>query len=374
MNEEKYWSRILPLGNEKLLRLATEASRVGVWEIDLNSKEVHRNIFHDQAFGYKEMQSEWNVERFKSHLHPDDRDQIVERIESCISENGSYELDFRVIWPDQTIHWLSTAAKIDVEGEAKKLVGTVIDITEKKRAEEAMQEALFYRDEFLSIASHELKTPLTSIKLQSQLFKRMVARKDPLVYRPDRLNRLMDQTDRHVTRLVRLVDDMLDISRIRTGKLSISKEIVDCSELTKEVVERFKIQFHEAGIDGPVIDDIIPCITACDRFRIEQVLSNLLNNALRYGRNKPVSVSLKVVDDKIEFSVKDQGFGISKRDQEKIFSRFQRAIPASEVSGLGLGLYIAKQIVEAHNGKIKVESEPGTGSVFSFHIPLNGVL
>ena len=104
------------------------------------------------------------------------------------------------------------------------------------------------------------------------------------------------------------------------------------------------------------------------------MISNLLNNSLRYGRNKPVSVKLKLIDGGIEFSVKDQGFGISKRDQDKIFSRFQRAIPASEVSGLGLGLYIAKQIVEAHNGKIKVESELGVGSVFTFHIPTNGVV
>lgn len=374
MNEEKYWSRVLPLGNEKLLRLATEASRVGVWEIDLSSKEVHRNIFHDQAFGYKEMQSEWNIEKFKSHLHPDDRKDVVKKIETSIAENGSYELEFRVIWPDHTIHWLSIAAKMDGEASERKLVGTVIDITEKKRTEEAMQEALFYRDEFLSIASHELKTPLTSIKLQSQLFKRMVARKDPLVYRPDRLNRLMDQTDRHVTRLVRLVDDMLDISRIRTGKLSISKELVDCAELTKEVVEKYKEQFKDAGIEGPVIEKLEMGKAFCDRFRIKQVIENLLNNALRYGRNRPVSVNLQLNDGRIEFSVKDQGLGISKQDQEKIFSRFQRAIPASEVSGLGLGLYIAKQIVEAHDGKIKVESEPGVGSVFSFYIPHNGVV
>lgn len=374
MNEEKYWSRVLPLGNEKLLRLATEASRVGVWEIDLASKDVHRNIFHDLAFGYKEMQPEWNVETFKSHLHPDDRDEVVKIIESSLSERGSYELDFRVVWPDQTIHWLSTAAKFDGDGENKKLVGTVVDITEKKRAEEAMQEALFYRDEFLSIASHELKTPLTSIKLQSQLFKRMVARKDPLVYRPDRLDRLMDQTDRHVTRLVRLVDDMLDISRIRTGKLNISKEMVNCADLVKEVAEKYKTQFKDAGVEGPFIDEIQDTITACDRFRIEQVLGNLLNNALRYGRNKPVRISLKNIEEKVEISVKDEGLGITKRDQEKIFSRFQRAIPASEVSGLGLGLYIAKQIVEAHNGKIIVESEPGVGSTFSFYIPLSGVL
>lgn len=374
MNEEKYWSRVLPLENEKLLRLATEASRVGVWEFDLSTNEVHRNIFHDLAFGYKEMQLEWNAEKFKSHLHPDDKDEVLSRIDFSLAENSSYELEFRVIWPDHTIHWLSTAAKIDGNSNGKKLVGTIIDITEKKRAEEAMQEALFYRDEFLSIASHELKTPLTSIKLQSQLFKRMVARKDPLVYRPDRLNRLMDQTDKHVTRLVRLVDDMLDISRIRSGKLSILKEMVDCSYLFTEVAEKFKSQFAEAGVEGPVIEHIEPCVAACDRFRIEQVLSNLLNNALRYGRNRPVSISLKAINDQVEFAVKDQGLGISKKDQLKVFSRFQRAIPASEVSGLGLGLYIAKQIIEAHNGKIKVESELGSGSTFTFSIPLNGVV
>lgn len=374
MNDDNYWSRILPSENNNLMQLAIEASRIGVWELNLSTYEIHRNIFYDNAFGYEKIQSCWNIKLLKSHLYPDDHDHFVQMVEEAQNNRSTCEFEFRVIWPDQTLHWLGMTAKLDFNSLNNKLVGTVIDVTEKKRSEEAMREALFYRDEFLSIASHELKTPLTSIKLQSQLFKRMVARKDPLVYHPERLDRIMDQTDRHVTRLVRLVDDMLDISRIRTGKLSISKEIVSCADLVEEVIQRFKSQFQDANFLGPHIENPDLYICFCDKIRIEQVLVNLLNNSLKYGLGRPVHLSLEISEGMIEFSVYDQGPGISKQDQDKIFSRFKRAIPASEVSGLGLGLYIAKQIVEAHGGLINVESELGVGSRFFFLLPKDGVL
>ena len=212
---------------------------------------------------------------------------------------------------------------------------------------ESLMETLFYREEFLSIASHELKTPLTSIKLQTQVFKRNSS------YTKEKVDRLVDQIDIQSSRLIKIIDDMLDISRIRTGQLVMTKNKFNLSEVVKELLPAHITSEIEANI-----------FINGDRERIIQVMSVILNNAARYGRDLPIRVSLVQRKTKIIFSVQDQGYGISSEDQKRIFHRFQRAVPASEVSGIGLGLFIAKEIVEAHNGKITVKSEVGKGSTF----------
>lgn len=253
----------------------------------------------------------------------------------------------------------------------KRFKRALADLEREKRANElALREALFYRDEFLSIASHELKTPLTSLKLQAQSFKRTARRQDPTAYSKERTDRLVDQVDHQVTRLVRLVDDMLDISRIRTGRLSITKERISVGEVVQEVVERLRPEFQHVMGDVPQIECQESLDVLGDRLRIEQVISNLLSNALRYGNGRPINVKVGRSEQKALVAIKDQGIGIAANDLQKIFTRFQRAVPASEVSGLGLGLYIAKQIVEAHEGEIKVESELHQGSTFTVELPL----
>jgi signal transduction histidine kinase len=215
---------------------------------------------------------------------------------------------------------------------------------------ESLMETLFYREEFLSIASHELKTPLTSIKLHTQVFKRNSS------YSKEKVDRLVDQIDFQSTRLIKIIDDMLDISRIRTGQLVMTKTKFNLSEVVEELLPAQIISEIETNI-----------LINGDRERIVQAMRVILNNAARYGRDLPIRVSLVKRKTKIIFSVQDQGYGISPEDQKRIFQRFQRAVPASEVSGIGLGLFIAKEIVEAHNGKIIVKSEIGQGSTFKIN-------
>jgi signal transduction histidine kinase len=179
----------------------------------------------------------------------------------------------------------------------------------------------------------------------------------------------MSEADTQVSRLARLVDDMLDISRIRTGRLSISQEKVELSSVVKEVVDRMRPHFSSLEIG-----DLHQAEVFCDRLRIEQVISNILSNALRYGKGLPVRVDLRHKGDDMTISVTDNGMGIPDSFKDKIFSRFQRAIPASEVSGLGLGLYISKQIIEAHQGKIFVDSELNKGSCFTVQLPRGEIL
>jgi PAS domain S-box-containing protein len=234
---------------------------------------------------------------------------------------------------------------------------------------EREQAAVVARDEFLSIASHELKTPLTSLKLQSQIFQRMVEKGDARAYQPERLGAVMDQTNRQVNRLTRLVDDMLDISRIRTGKLSVQPRPILMGELVHDALERMLPHFRKEGVPEPVLDVRADPLVNADPVRMEQVVNNLLTNALRYGKGQPVHVTLEKSGGGARLTVRDQGMGIERQNLEKIFDRFERAVSANEVSGLGLGLYISRQIVKAHGGRIWAESEPGQGSAFYVELP-----
>lgn len=222
---------------------------------------------------------------------------------------------------------------------------------------ETLMEALFYRDEFLSIASHELKTPLTTIKLQAQVFKRNNQNDHSDAYSKISVDRMVNQIDQQTNRLIRLVNDMLDISRIRSGKLVMTKDFFDLTELVFEVCQQVGIPQIKINLEEKIQ-------FWGDRERIAQVITKLLNNAAIYGKGLPIEVELNRKNKKIKLQIRDFGDGISKEDQIRILHRFQRAIAASEISGLGLGLYIAREIVEGHAGKISVKSELGEGATF----------
>lgn len=233
------------------------------------------------------------------------------------------------------------------------------------------QEAISARDTFLSIASHELRTPITSMKLQAQHLRRRIAAGDPAAFEPERVTRIVEQTERSISRLSRLVEDMLDISRIATGRLNIQPEAVDLAELTRDVVERFRQQLAEAGhaLELQLKSGVVG---RWDRDRLEQVLTNLLTNALKYAPGAPLRVAARTAGGSALLEVQDRGPGIAPEFQHRIFERFERLVGASEVSGLGLGLHIARHIVEAHGGTLRVRSAPGEGACFIAELPVAG--
>ncbi|GGP25115.1 hybrid sensor histidine kinase/response regulator [Silvimonas amylolytica] len=232
-----------------------------------------------------------------------------------------------------------------------------------------LQQAVRVRDDFMAIASHELKTPLATLKLQNQLRQRHLDRDNKDAFVPDKLRKMIETDSRLVETVIRLIDDMLDVSRIRVGKLTYATSYFDLSELTHEIVERFAEQLTLANQRYTV--EIADGITGLwDRYRLDQVISNLITNAIRYGSGKPVEIKLARQGDYVSLSVRDHGIGIAPQDKARIFQVFERATATSESGGLGLGLFIVAQIVEAHNGKIKLDSAPGEGSTFTIQLPI----
>ncbi len=284
--------------------------------------------------------------------------------------------------PYQTTGLRKNGSQVPLEIRAKKHVmrgkvlrlAAVTDLTDRIKGEEdrvlyeASQSAIQMRDEFLSIASHELKTPLTNIKLHAQMALRSVKKGDLSVLEPAKMQDFIQQTDRQADRLARLVEEMLDVSRISAGKLSIEPEDVDLTELVNEVVRTFEVSIRQSR-SAVQVESQGPSRASVDRFRMEQVVSNLLSNAVKYGEGKPIRVRLENSDHEARISVEDQGPGISIENQARIFQRFERAASPRKVGGLGLGLYIAKDIVEAHHGHIELQSELNQGSKFTVVLP-----
>ena len=232
-----------------------------------------------------------------------------------------------------------------------------------------LEHAVRMRDDFMSIVSHEVRTPLNGLILETQLRKMHLARDNASAFTLDKMKAMVERDERQIQSLIRLIEDMLDVSRIRTGKLSIRPGQFDLSRLVSTLVETFAPQISAAQSSVNLSADS-PVVGLWDEFRIEQVVSNLLTNALRYGAKSPIDVSVYVEGENAIVEVRDQGIGISEENQQRIFQQFERVSAKHAVAGLGLGLFISEQIVAAHGGKITVQSALGEGAVFRVSLPL----
>jgi signal transduction histidine kinase/DNA-binding response OmpR family regulator len=237
---------------------------------------------------------------------------------------------------------------------------------ENARLYKEARRAISLREEFLSIASHELRTPLTPLLLH---FQKLLASERKLEGGgSDKLRETLTKCERQLQRLAKLVDSLLDVSRISVGALNLNLDQVDLSEIVREVLNRFAEELARASCPLELRADE-PVVGNWDRIRIEQLVTNLVANALKYGRGKPVEVKVERVEGGAQLTVRDHGIGIEPEKLPYIFDRFERAASPT-YGGLGLGLYIARQIVSAHGGEIKVSSQPAAGAAFTVALPL----
>ncbi|MFP2933046.1 ATP-binding protein [Pyxidicoccus sp. 3LG] len=230
------------------------------------------------------------------------------------------------------------------------------------------QDAIRARDTFLSVASHELNTPLTSLTLNVQALRRDLEPRSASAPPPEALNTKVLAVQRQLSRLSSLVRELLDVSRITAGRLRLEREDLDLAALAREMVPRFSEDAARAGctlrLDAPG-----PATGHWDRLRLEQVLQNLLSNAIKYGRGHPIDVRVGADAERAWLSVRDEGVGIAPEGQARLFQRFERLSSERHYGGLGLGLWIVKQIVDALEGRIRVESASGQGSTFTVELP-----
>jgi PAS domain S-box-containing protein len=258
-------------------------------------------------------------------------------------------------------------------GDGSWSVAAVRDVTERRRIEakavlyRQAREEVRARDEFLSIASHELRTPVTALHVQLQMLQRVVERSGASV--PEMVKERVVALDRQVRRLSGLVEALLDLSRIRLGRLELARAPVDVAALAAEVAAPYQADPAMAHGSSVRVTAAGPVVGSLDRVRVEQVLGNLLANAVKFGEGKPVDVGVELDGERIRLTVTDRGVGIDAGQRERIFGRFERDAPAQHYPGLGLGLYVAREIVEAHGGHIRAEGAPGEGATFTVDLP-----
>ncbi|HET8540174.1 MAG TPA: PAS domain-containing sensor histidine kinase, partial [Anaeromyxobacter sp.] len=262
------------------------------------------------------------------------------------------------------------------DGELRGFAKVTRDFTERRASEElrrqlvvetaareAAQAAVAKRDEFLAVAGHELRTPLTALLFQTEALARGAGTLPPEA--AARVSKLA----RSARRIARLVDDLLDVTRISVGRLTLERETVDLSELARDVVARHA-EPGAAEASSLRLDAPRPVEGSWDPERIEQILEALVSNALKYGRGQPIDVRVESDGLTARIVVRDRGIGIAPEDQARVFERFERAASARHYGGLGLGLWIVRQVTEAHGGRIRVASRVGAGSTFTVELPL----
>jgi signal transduction histidine kinase len=239
-----------------------------------------------------------------------------------------------------------------------------------QQAEVDLDAAVRAREDFLRNASHELRTPITSLNLLFQHLLRGARDKDALELPADQVERFLRTSERQFARLNQLVDNLLDIAKEARGRVAMNLEEADLADIVRQAAERVHEQFVAAG-SRLVLDLDAPVVGYWDRFRMGHAVTNLLTNAARYGLGNPVRVQLRRGPLTACLSVEDKGIGIRESDLDHVFDRFTRVGPLRQVSGLGVGLHIVRAIVEAHGGTIRVESTVGHGSTFIIELPLS---
>jgi signal transduction histidine kinase len=364
--------RVLAASEERL-RIALDAGRMGTWELDASSNACHIDELQATLLGLPPDTRSVPVERLAALSYPDDeaivQAAITEALATQVDDDADYAFEFRIVRPsDRAVRWLMVNGRTIISPDAPpRRIGVSADITERKNAEEALQEADRRKNDFLATLAHELRNPMAPIRNAVELLRLKGG------LQPDQ-NRAADVIDRQARALTRLVDDLLDISRITQNRLELRREPADLSSIVEAAVEASRHLIdggrHELVVDVPPE----PITLLADVTRIAQVISNLLNNAARYSDDRGrVRVNVKRDGAEAVVTVADSGIGIPFEMIGHVFEMFVQVDRQHERGrgGLGVGLALSKQIVEMHSGRITAHSDgPGRGSVFEVRLPV----
>ncbi len=358
----------LLIESKERLKFAVESAGLGTWDYAPLTRELVWDKRCKEIFGLKP-DSPVDIDAYMEMTHPDDRERLEENIREALSGNkhGEYDIEHRTIPIQGKIKWLKAKGRayFDENGQASRFIGTVLDITVQKLMDVATLELLKRKDEFISIASHELKTPITSLKIALQMIERMTQQNEAM--KPAQI--FVQKGIKQVDKLVELIKDLLEVTKMQTGQLELKKTHFILDDLIGECCTDMQMQAekHQLIIKG---DTNVPIYA--DKNRLEQVLVNLISNAVKYSpEGKEVIVTVtRAADRSVKIAITDFGIGIDKDKQPFLFDRFFRVDETSQkYAGLGLGLYISAEIVKRHGGEINIESVVGEGSTFWFTIP-----
>jgi PAS domain S-box-containing protein len=359
--------------SEERLRMAKAAAGLGTHDFSPVSGEI----------GWDERTREiWGLgpgdpvdfEAWRAGIHPEDRDSAEAAVAHALDPagDGVYSVEYRVISrADGRTRWVHvTGTTTFREGRAVRLVGTVHDISDRKRTEEALKEADRRKDEFLAMLSHELRSPLAAIRSGVDVL-------EGATERPDAVERITAAIDRQSAHLVRIIDDLLEVSRVSLGKVQLARETVDLVETVRQVADDLAGTCSERDVGFAAIGAGEPVLVDADPVRIGQVVNNLLHNACKFtppgGR---IGITVAKDDGEAVFRVSDTGIGMTEEQLDEVFELFVQGEPSrgDPSEGLGIGLPLARSIVELHGGSIEAASAGrGQGSEFVVRLPLSEI-
>ena len=341
---------------EQRSRLAIDSANIGTYDIDLSTNGM---ILSERFMEIFDLTPTSTRDQLIQKYHPDDKHIRDAGLKEALEKgNSSYEV--RLLKKDKSILWVRCNGKIlyDHDNNPSRLIGTVLDIT-------PIMEVQRQKDDFLAIASHELKTPLTSVKAYSQILSSLIKNGDQVTS----LN-LLKKQERQIDKMSKLVHNFLDLSRLESSRLVLQKEVFDINDLVYETINYYNLPENKERLK--LEKGILPEINA-DKTKVGHVIDNILSNALKYSpANKPVVIKTEFSDGHIIVSVQDFGKGIDEKSKDKIFQRFYRAenVQPESVKGFGIGLYYSSELVRLHKGKMWFDSEENVGSTFTFSLPV----
>ncbi len=355
---------------ERLRLLISSIKDYAIFMLDPKGRVMTWNPGAERIKGY---QAEEIIGHLISRFYtPEDLDKgLPQRLLHQAETDGRVEHEGWRVRKDGSRFWADVviSAVRDSNGQLRGFAKVTRDLTERRKMEEGLvqlaqtREALRLRDEFLSIASHELKTPITTLQLQLESVRERIETLD------QRVASKVDRAARSSEQLAQLVESLLDVSRIASGRFELKLERFDLSESVREVLERFREAAARAGcelssrLEGPILG-------TWDRLRVEQVLTNLLANAIKYAAKAPIEVSLAREKETAILRIRDRGPGVPEDALPRIFDRFERAASMKHYGGLGLGLYVVREIVRVHNGMVTAHNVPDGGACFTVRLPL----